>query len=82
MSLSGLLQAVLPDPALVKIAESVGSAGLELEGPTAVRPLVSNPSTASTRSRRPTRPKPPRPPTGPVARVCGAVLRASTRRRP
>jgi transcription-repair coupling factor (superfamily II helicase) len=49
VSLSGLLQAVLPDPALVKIAESVGTAGLELEGPTAVRPLV----TATMAERKP-----------------------------
>ncbi|MFI7677650.1 transcription-repair coupling factor [Actinophytocola sp. NPDC049390] len=39
--MSGLLRAVLPDPALVKIAESVGATSLELEGPTAVRPLVT-----------------------------------------
>jgi transcription-repair coupling factor (superfamily II helicase) len=41
VSLSGLLQAVLPDPALIKITEAVGVASLELEGPTAVRPLVT-----------------------------------------
>ena len=49
VSLSGLLQAVLPDPALTKITEAVGVANLELEGPTAVRPLV----TAALAARRP-----------------------------
>lgn len=61
-------------------AARTGKAALTHQPPSAVRPLVSDPSTASTRSRRPTRPKPPRPPIGPVARVCGAALRASTRR--
>jgi transcription-repair coupling factor (superfamily II helicase) len=49
VSLSGLLQAVLPDPALTKISEAVGVANLELEGPTAVRPLV----TAALATRKP-----------------------------
>ena len=51
MSLSGLLKAVLPDPALTKIidAVAVGATNLELEGPTAVRPLV----TAAIASRKP-----------------------------
>jgi transcription-repair coupling factor (superfamily II helicase) len=49
VSLSGLLQAVLPDPALTKITEAVGVAELELEGPTAVRPLV----TAALAARKP-----------------------------
>jgi transcription-repair coupling factor (superfamily II helicase) len=40
-SLSGLLRAVLPDPALAKIRAAMGAASLELEGPTAVRPLVT-----------------------------------------
>ncbi len=39
--LSGLLQAVLPDPALTTVLDAVGSANLELEGPTAARPLVA-----------------------------------------
>jgi transcription-repair coupling factor (superfamily II helicase) len=41
VSLSGLLTAVLPDPALTRITDAVGAAHLELEGPTAVRPLVT-----------------------------------------
>jgi transcription-repair coupling factor (superfamily II helicase) len=49
VSLSGLLQAVLPDPALTKITEAVGVTDLELEGPTAVRPLV----TAAVAAKRP-----------------------------
>ncbi|WP_133906336.1 transcription-repair coupling factor [Actinophytocola oryzae] len=47
--MSGLLQAVLPDPALTKITEAVGVANLELEGPTAIRPLV----TAALAARKP-----------------------------
>ncbi|HEY7594045.1 MAG TPA: transcription-repair coupling factor [Actinophytocola sp.] len=39
--LEGLLQAVLPDPALTTVREAVGAADLELEGPTAARPLVA-----------------------------------------
>ncbi len=39
--LSGLLQAVLPDPALTTVLDAVGSADLQLEGPTAARPLVA-----------------------------------------
>jgi len=39
--LSGLLQAVLPDPALTTVLDAVGAADLELEGPTAARPLVA-----------------------------------------
>jgi transcription-repair coupling factor (superfamily II helicase) len=39
--LSGLLQALKTDPALTAVAEAAGSANLELEGPTAVRPLVA-----------------------------------------
>jgi len=49
VSLSGLLQAVLPDPALTKITEAVGATSLELAGPTAARPLV----TAAVASRKP-----------------------------
>jgi transcription-repair coupling factor (superfamily II helicase) len=39
--LAGLLEAVLPDPALTTVADAAGSPGLELEGPTAARPLVA-----------------------------------------
>jgi transcription-repair coupling factor (superfamily II helicase) len=39
--LAGLLEAVLPDPALVTVRDAAGSANLELEGPTAARPLVA-----------------------------------------
>ncbi|MGH3760980.1 CarD family transcriptional regulator, partial [Actinophytocola sp.] len=39
--LAGLLEAVLPDPALTTVRDAVGTANLELEGPTAARPLVA-----------------------------------------
>ncbi|MPZ86150.1 MAG: transcription-repair coupling factor, partial [Actinophytocola sp.] len=39
--LSGLLQAVLPDPALTTVLDAAGRPALELEGPTAARPLVA-----------------------------------------
>ncbi|OLF11235.1 transcription-repair coupling factor [Actinophytocola xinjiangensis] len=39
--MSGLLDAVLPDPALTTVADAAGSPDLELEGPTAARPLVA-----------------------------------------
>ncbi|MGH3880606.1 MAG: transcription-repair coupling factor, partial [Actinophytocola sp.] len=39
--LAGLLEAVLPDPALTTVRDAVGAANLELEGPTAARPLVA-----------------------------------------
>jgi transcription-repair coupling factor (superfamily II helicase) len=39
--LAGLLDAALPDPALVAVRDAVGSPDLELEGPTAARPLVA-----------------------------------------
>ena len=38
--LSGLLDAVLPDPACVKILEAAGTPALEIEGPIAARPFV------------------------------------------
>ncbi|MCT2583039.1 transcription-repair coupling factor [Actinophytocola gossypii] len=40
-SLAGLLDAVLPDPALTTVLDAAGTADLELEGPTAARPLVA-----------------------------------------
>ncbi|WP_460398207.1 transcription-repair coupling factor [Actinophytocola sediminis] len=39
--LSGLLEAVLPDPALTTVRDAAGRPDLELEGPTAARPLVA-----------------------------------------
>jgi transcription-repair coupling factor (superfamily II helicase) len=39
--LAGLLEAVLPDPALTTVRDAAGTANLELEGPTAARPLVT-----------------------------------------
>ncbi len=38
--LSGLLDAVLPDPALRELVDRAGAPALELEGPTAARPLA------------------------------------------
>ncbi|MGH3942154.1 MAG: transcription-repair coupling factor [Pseudonocardiaceae bacterium] len=38
--LSGLLEAVLPDPALRELVERAGTPTLELQGPSATRPLV------------------------------------------
>ncbi|MGB8961397.1 MAG: hypothetical protein WCC38_05515, partial [Pseudonocardiaceae bacterium] len=38
--LSGLLEAVLPDPSLRELVGHAGTAQLELHGPPAARPLV------------------------------------------
>ena len=40
MSLSGLLDAVLPDPALSRAVSSAGVDSLELTAPAALRPFV------------------------------------------
>jgi transcription-repair coupling factor (superfamily II helicase) len=53
MTLSGLLQALLPDPSLRAVADAVGTPSVDVEGPPAVRPLVTAALAADAGAGRP-----------------------------